>query len=93
MARTPHKRTFDVYRFAGTVYSSIKDEGLTHEQAAEKCGVYCELFSKMKNAGQAPSVDAFLNICAAFGLDPMDYKTIQSAPKQTASGLFAGLMR
>lgn len=91
MARTPDRRDFDVSRFADAVYSAIKARQITHEEAASQCGVYAELFSKMRRAGTAPSVDAFLNICAWAGLNPMEFRAV-SRPAVVASGPFAGLM-
>lgn len=94
MARTPERRDFDVSRFADAVLAVIKSRQLTHEAAASECGVYTELFSKMRRAGTAPSVDAFLNICAWAGLNPMDYRTTErQAPKVAAGAHFAGLLR
>lgn len=94
MARTPDRRDFDVSRFADAVLAVIKARQITHEAAASECGVYTELFSKMRRAGTAPSVDAFLNICAWAGLNPMDYRTTErQAPKVAAGAHFAGLLR
>lgn len=94
MARTPEHRDFDVARFADSVLAVIKARHLTHEEAASQCGVYTALFSKMRRSGTAPSVGAFLNICAWADLNPMDFRaTERQAPKVGGSAHFAGLLR
>lgn len=94
MARTPYHRDFDVARFADSVLAVIKVRQLPHEEAASQCGVYTSLFSKMRRSGAAPSVDAFLNICAWADLNPMDFRaTERQAPKGGGSAHLAGLLR
>lgn len=91
MARAPQQRKFNVGRFSADVLDAIKRRGLTHEQAADQCGVYKELFSKMRRSGQTPSVDAFLAICQWAGFDPLAYISAEKAP--SVRNHFAGLVR